>query len=55
MAISELNRNGGGWPAAAGGKKCLAADLNQIKCTKYIGIMELLCAGPAEIWFSAFF
>lgn len=33
-------------------KKCLAAYLNQIKYTKYIGIMELLCAGPAKIWFS---
>lgn len=30
-------------------KKCLAAYLNQIKYTKYIGIMELLCAGPAKI------
>lgn len=41
------------WLACCGWwKKCLAAYLNQIKYTKYIGIMELLCAGPAKIWFS---
>lgn len=38
------------WLACCGWwKKCLAADQNQIKYTKYIGIMELLCAGPAKI------